>query len=73
MYNIAWNLKIGAKARIVDIEGGLVFVDKMESRGIHTGKEVEIISKMGPIVIKIDNFKMAIGRWMAKKIIVEEI
>jgi ferrous iron transport protein A len=62
------------KARILRLEGGFCFQRNVRSRGILEGKIVEVITRQpvgGPIVISIENRKTAIGRGMAKRIIVE--
>jgi ferrous iron transport protein A len=68
------NLKQGQKAKIVRLEGGRGFQRNVRSRGIREGKTLEVVTRHplgGPIVIEIDGRETALGRGMAKKIIVE--
>jgi len=67
-------LRGGEKARIIRLEGGHGFQRNLQMRGIRTGKVVEILARQpagGPIVIKIDNMEITLGRGMARKVIVE--
>jgi ferrous iron transport protein A len=69
-------LSTGKKARIVELDNGVGFRQKMEELNIREGKEVEkIVSQpfSGPVVIRIDNCTIALGRKMALRIFVEEI
>lgn len=60
------------KAIIVRLNGGKNFFEKMNSLGIYKGAEIEIINKFhnGPIIIKIGESRLAIGRRMAERIFV---
>lgn len=68
------HLEIGQKAKILRLEGGLGFQKNVRSRGIREGKILEVVTRhpfSGPIVIKIDSRETAIGRGMARRIVVE--
>lgn len=59
---------------IVDrFEGGGAFKEKLISMGILPGKEIEILSsrKNGPVVIKVNDTRLALGHGMAYKIFVK--
>jgi len=46
----------------------------LQTLGIREGKSVEVHTRQpmgGPIIIKIDNMKLTLGRGMARKIMVE--
>lgn len=67
-------LRTGQKAKILRLEGGPGFQRNVRSRGIREGKILEVVTRHpigGPIVIEIDGRETAIGRGMAKRIIVE--
>lgn len=69
------NLGQGEKGKVIDLMGGHSFEKKLDALGIRIGKEVTKISDMvmnGPVTIKIDNTKVAIGNGMARKIIVNK-
>ncbi len=68
------HLKIGQKANIIRLEGGQGFQRNVRSRGIREGKILKVVTRHpigGPIVIEIDGRKTALGRGMAKRIIIE--
>ena len=59
---------------IVDrFEGGGAFKEKLISMGILPGKEIEVLSsrKNGPVVIKVNDTRLALGHGMAHKIYVK--
>lgn len=66
-------LKSGELARIVAIEGGRVLRQKLLLHGISEGSTVRMVSSnRGPVVLEINGSTIAIGRGMAKKIIVQK-
>ena len=63
----------GKNIRIVKIEGGQNFQEKAESLGLRVGVKIKKLSTQmmsGPITIQIGSTKVALGRGMAKKILV---
>jgi len=68
-------LKKDNSGLIVDILGGHKLIKKLDALGIRRGKELTKISNMvmnGPVTVKINGTNnIAIGRGMAKKIIVK--
>jgi len=67
-------LEEGENGVVVDIQGGHGLIRRLESLGIRVGKKVTKVSSQfmrGPITIRIDNFQVAIGFGMARKILVE--
>jgi len=67
-------LEEGENGVVVDILGGHGLIRRLESLGIRVGKKVTKVSSQfmrGPITIRIDNFQVAIGFGMARKILVE--
>ena len=68
-------LEEGENGVVVDIQGGHGLIRRLESLGIRVGKKVTKVSSQfmrGPITIRIDNFQVAIGFGMARKILVEK-
>ena len=63
------------KVKIGTIHSGLNFKRRLSDLGLFDGAEVEIIKndKFGPLVIKIFNSKIALGRGEAYKIYGEKI
>lgn len=61
-------------AIVKEIDGGQDARRRLESLGIRPGKKITKISAhfwSGPVTILIDKTKVAIGRGMARKVIVE--
>jgi len=68
------DLKAGEKGKIVSIRGGYGFIERLNSLGIRENIEIEKVSDIffsGPVVIKISNMEIALGRGMASKVFVE--
>jgi len=66
----------GEKVEIVDfIKKGKALFCHLRDIGILAGKVVEVLSNQGngPILIKIDESRIAIGRGMAMKIMVRRL
>ncbi len=66
-------LEVGESGTVVEIQGGFGLVRRLESLGIRVGKKLTKISSQfmrGPITVRIDNFQVALGFGMARKIIV---
>lgn len=67
-------LENGEVGEIVKLDGGIQLKKKLSSLNIRIGKEVKKIASQpfnGPIVMKIDNTKITMGRGMASKIILK--
>ena len=70
------NIAKGKCIQVIKIEGGRNFQDKAESLGLRVGVKATKLSTQvmsGPITIKVGNSKIALGRGMAQKILVQEI
>ncbi len=70
------DLKRKEKGRIVRLSGGRGFQTNVETMGIREGKVVEMLTRHpagGPVVIRIDNLTITLGRGMAMKVMVERI
>lgn len=67
-------LEEGQKGVVVEVQGGYGLIRRLESLGIRVGKKVTKVSSQfmrGPVTIRIDNFQVAIGFGMARKVLVE--
>lgn len=70
------DLQNGKEAKVIGIQKGFGFSEKMCSMNIRTGKTIKKITSQpfkGPVIVKIDDRQCAIGRGMARKVMVEEI
>ncbi|MDD5722457.1 MAG: FeoA family protein [Syntrophales bacterium] len=59
---------------VYEIKGGPELINRLDALGIRTGKKITKISSMllrGPVTIRIDRAKVAIGFGMAAKIFIE--
>ncbi|MBA7582429.1 hypothetical protein ES708_24357 [subsurface metagenome] len=59
---------------VYEIKGGQGLINRLNALGIRTGKKITKISSMllhGPVTIRIDRTRVAIGFGMAAKIFVE--
>ena len=67
-------IKEGKAVKVVEIAGGKQFQKKIDAIGLRVGSQITKLSAQvlnGPITIKIGSTKLAIGRGMAKKILVD--
>jgi ferrous iron transport protein A len=67
-------IKKGETVKVVEINGGRQFKDKVDAIGLRIGSRVVKLSTQvlkGPVTIKIGSTKLAIGHGMAKKILVD--
>ena len=67
-------LKSGQKGVIIEVQGGLGLIRRLESMGIRPGKKITKISAQfwrGPQIVKVDNSQVAIGFGMAGRILIE--
>tara|TARA_B100000315_G_C14243808_1_gene436517 strand:+ start:396 stop:626 length:231 start_codon:yes stop_codon:yes gene_type:complete len=64
----------GEKVKILDVHCGKDFSRRLSDLGLFNGAEVEIVKNdnFGPIIIKILNSKLALGRGEANKIYVKK-
>ncbi len=63
----------GKKVKIMEILGGHGLVRRLLRIGLTVGIELFIVNNQGPIIVKFGDSTIAIGRGMAKKILVEEV
>ena len=64
----------GQSAKVISIEGGMGFRQRLENLGIRKGvmiKKEKGLAAYGPIVVKVGSTQIALGRGMASKVIVE--
>jgi ferrous iron transport protein A len=66
-------LKEGEKAVVVSVRGGIGVTQRLTDMGLTPGAEITVIKSafFGPIEISIRGSKLAVGRGIASKILVE--
>ncbi len=69
-------LEEGESGVVAEIQGGHGLIRRLESLGIRVGKKVTKVSSQfmrGPITVRIDNYQVALGFGMAKKVVVKVV
>jgi ferrous iron transport protein A len=68
------NIETGTTVRVVRLDGGEGFRDKVISLGVIPGKtlRVQSYSRRGPLVVQLEGSRVAIGRELAERILVTE-
>ena len=67
-------LKIGTKAKILEVAAGKQAAHRLSTMGLRVGAHITRISTFvlrGPVTVKVGSTTIAIGHGMAEKIIVE--
>ncbi|MBP8718224.1 MAG: ferrous iron transport protein A [Candidatus Atribacteria bacterium] len=70
------DVKPGNKVRVVEIKGGLGIRQRLSCLGIHPGDLMIVQASgimRGPVLVSIHDNKVALGRGVASKILVEVI
>lgn len=70
------DLRSGYRAEVLRLDGGFGLQRHLDSLGIRPGKIIRKITAQpmrGPTVIELDGSSIAIGRGMARRIIVKEL
>ncbi|MFW6457740.1 MAG: FeoA family protein [Planctomycetota bacterium] len=60
-------------AQVVEVRGGKGMSQRLSSMGIYPGQTVSLINSnpAGPVIVKIQGTRVAIGRGMAHRVMVE--
>jgi len=67
-------MRTGQTGTVVGVLGGQGLIRRLDALGIRPGKKVTKLSSTlfrGPIILRVDNARVAVGFGMARKIIVE--
>jgi ferrous iron transport protein A len=67
-------MKTGQTGTVVEISGGPGFVRRLDALGIRPGKKVIKLSATlfrGPVILRVDHTRVAVGFGMARKILVQ--
>lgn len=59
------------KVRVKGIVGGRGFVRRLADMGLAPGQVVEVLSRGPPVIVKIRDTKIVIGRGIARRVVVE--
>ena len=64
----------GKFAEVDKLEGGEILGKKLMEMGMYKGSLIEIVKNdAGPLIIKIGQTKVVLGRGMAQKVVVKEV
>lgn len=69
-------LRAGQSGKVVSIEGGMGFQNKLNNLGVREGvvvKKQTGVFAQGPLVIRIGSTEVALGRGMASRVMVEPL
>ena len=68
------SLPVGRQATIEAIEGGRGLVSRLATLGFIPGQRVDMVQNfgVGPLIVVIQNTRVALGRGEARKILVRE-
>jgi len=69
-------LRFGQQARIVAITGGRGLQRRLQQIGIHPGDTVSLASQgsfRGPLLITVNGARLALGRGVARRILIEPL
>jgi ferrous iron transport protein A len=65
---------IGQPVKLVEIKAGHHLIHRLAELGLTPGVELEIVQDQGgPLLLAVRNSRLALGRGMAAKIVVEAI
>jgi len=69
------SLKVGEKAKIVKLTGGIGMIKRLSDLGFIPEQEVEVVKSAprGPIAIRVKGTVYALGRGVADKIYVDDV
>ena len=65
----------GEKVRVVSVDGGHVMNQRLTSMGLRVGSVVrrQNTHRFGPVIVSLGTTRLAVGRGMARKVVVEPI
>ena len=68
------SIGIGSYAEVNNIEGGELMCKKLMGMGVNKGAIIEVMrNDAGPLIIKIGETRLVLGRGMAQKVMVREV
>jgi ferrous iron transport protein A len=69
-------LRFGERARVVAVQGGRGLRLNLEQMGIHSGDTIVVAGSgafRGPVLIEVHGSRIALGRGVARKILVDPL
>jgi len=68
------DMRTGQTGTVVEILGGHGFVRRLDGLGVRPGRKVTKLSATlfrGPVILRVDNARVAVGFGMARKILIQ--
>jgi ferrous iron transport protein A len=62
---------IGERVRVVSAGGGRRLVQRLSDLGLVPNREIQVVNNTGPLIVALDNTRIALGRGVAAKILVK--
>ena len=64
----------GKEGRVVEVRGGQGMRQRLSSMGIHPGQNISLIRGQsgGPVIVKVQESRVGIGRGMAHRVMVKQ-
>ncbi len=63
----------GDRVRVVELTGGDEARRRLEEMGLLPGEELTVVNKLGPVIVGLKGGRVAIGRGLAQKVMVEPL
>lgn len=68
------SIGIGRYAEVNTVEGGELMGKKLMEMGVNKGAVIEVVrNDAGPLIIKVGESRLVLGRGMAQKVMVREV
>ena len=67
-------MQSGSSGKIVGLQGGVGFIQRLQNLGIRSGKHITKVSGhfwRGPVTVQVEGTNVALGFGMASKVMVE--
>ncbi|MCT8976783.1 ferrous iron transport protein A [Clostridium sp. CX1] len=68
------SIGIGRYAEVSNVEGGELMGKKLMEMGVNKGAVIEVVrNDAGPLIIRVGESRLVLGRGMAQKVMVREV
>ncbi len=66
------DVKEGESVKVIEIKGSSCFCKRMTAVGLFPGSRIKVVKTVpGPIIVDVAGSRFALGRGMAKRVLVE--
>lgn len=68
------SIGVGKYAEVSNVMGGELMCKKLMEMGVNKGNVIEVVrNDAGPLIIKVGEMRLVLGRGMAQKVMVREV